>query len=126
VIHPADIDQFFQHYGWTARRIGEEHWQTTYRGDRAVFTIDVRLTEEWLFFAIDLSASGWSEKPEQARKLLVANANMLMAKFAINPRGKLLLQLEMPVEGFSYSHFADCLGSLSHYADIFCREWQQA
>jgi hypothetical protein len=122
----ADIDRYFQQYGWTASKTGEGHWQATFSGDLAVFTIELYLADEWLLFTIDLSAHGWSDQPEQARRLLVANADMLMAKFAIRPHGKLLLQIEMPIEGFGYSHFADCLGALSHYADLFCREWRQA
>ena len=121
-----DIDRFFQQYGWTASKTGAGHWQAAFSGDRAIFTIDVHLRGAWLLFSIDVSAHGWSDHPEQARRLLAANADMLMAKFAIAPHGKLLLQIEMPIEGFGYSHFADCLGALSHYADLFFREWRQA
>jgi hypothetical protein len=125
-IRAADIDHYFQRYGWIARKTDDDHWQTTFTGDLATFTIDVSLSDQWLHCAIDLSSYGWSDKPEQARRLLAANADMLMAKFAIDPHSKLLLKLEMPLEGFGYSHFADCLGALSHYADIFCREWYSA
>ncbi len=122
----ADVEHYFQQYGWRASQKGEGRWQASFTGDLAVFTIDVRLTEEWLLFAIDLSSHGWADNADQARKLLAANADMLMAKFAIGPQGNLLLQIEMPTEGFGYSHFADCLGALSHYADQFCREWGRA
>ena len=121
-----DIDQYFQRYGWTASKTADGHWKTTFTGDLGIFTIDVRLDPEWLLFAIDLSARGGPDSPERMRDLLIANGEMLMAKFAIGPQGNLLLRVEMPTEGFGYSHFADCLGALSHYADRFCREWQQA
>ncbi len=120
-----DIDRFFQQYGWTATRTGEGRWRTTFTGDLAIFTVNLHLTADWLIFTIDLSSYGWSGSPDQASRLLAANAQMLMAKFAIGPHSRLLLQIEMPTEAFTYSHFADCLGALAHYADVFCREWRQ-
>src|SRR5512140_450523 len=105
LIQAADIDHYFQRYGWTANKTSQDHWQTTFRGDLVTFTVDLSLTAQWLLFTIDLSSYGWSDIPDQARRLLAANADMLMAKFALNPRGQLRLQIEMPVEGFGYSHF---------------------
>ncbi len=122
-VQAADITRYFEQYGWTAAQPDVNHWQATFVGDQATFTVDVRLTPDWLLFAIDLSALGSLDSPDRARSLLVGNAQMLMAKFAIEPGGKLLLRIDMPTQGFTYSHFVDCLGALSHYADLFRSEW---
>jgi hypothetical protein len=72
-------------------------------------------------FTIDLSSHGGSGNADRALELLAAYV-LMMAKFTIGLRGNLLLQLELPTEGFTCSHFADCLGALWHYADGFCHE----
>jgi hypothetical protein len=122
-VQPAQVEQYFQQYGWTARRIGAQKWQTTFVGDHAIFTVGVSLAPDWLSFAIDLSAY-W--RPDQSlQDLLLANEQMRLVKFALNAQGRLLMQAELPTEGFSFSHFADCLGALSHYADLFVGETER-
>ena len=116
----ADVERYFEQYGWAATRTGASDWQATFTGEQATFTVDVQLTADWIHFAIDLSSFGWLDTPDQARRLLAANADLLLARFAISPQAGLLLQIDMPTEGFVYSHFVDCLGALSHYADMFC------
>jgi hypothetical protein len=118
-VQAADVARYFEQYGWVARRTGERDWQTTFTGDLATFTVEVHLTDDWLHFVIDLSSFGWLDTPDQVRRLLAANADMLLARFAIGPQANLLLRIDMPTEGFVYSHFVDCLGALSHYADLF-------
>ncbi len=125
MVSASAIEQYFEQYGWSAARIGDGRWQTTFRGDRAVLTVEVQLTADWLLFAISLPGDRVQAQAEQVDRLLVANAQMLLAKFAVNAQGGLLLRVDMPTEGFTYSHFVDCLGALSHYADVYFDTWSQ-
>ncbi len=120
MVNASAIEQYFERYGWSAARIGPGTWQTTFRGDRAILTIEVNLTVDWLQFAVNLPQTG---DPVQVEQLLVANAQMWLAKFAVDAQGRLLLRADMPTEGFTYSHFVDCLGALSHYADAYFDAW---
>jgi hypothetical protein len=120
MVSASDVEQCFERYGWLAARIGDGRWQTTFQGDRAVLTIEVHLTADWLLFVMNLPRAG---DPIRADNLLVANADMMLAKFAIDRQGRLILRADVPTEGFTYSHFADCLGALSHYADLYFDEW---
>lgn len=115
----ADIDQYFAQYGWQPVNVRDSSWQVTFEGDRANFTIELELNADWVVFTIRLTNDG-GYQPE---KLLAANAQMWLTRFAIAPDGCLLLRADMPTEGFSYSHFVDCLGALSHYADLFYDLW---
>ena len=120
MVNASDIDQYFERYGWSAARIGAGTWQTTFRGDRATLTIEVNLTADWLLFSANLPRTGDQVRVDH---LLVANAQMWLAKFAVDPQGRLLPRADMPTDGFTYAHFVDCLGALSHYADVYFDEW---
>ncbi len=121
MVNASDIEQYFEQYGWSAARTGAGTWQTTFQGDRAILTIEVSLTPDWLLFAMNLPRTGGQVRGDH---LLAANAQMCLAKFAVDSQGRLLLRADMPAEGFTYSHFVDCLGALSHYADIYVDEWR--
>jgi hypothetical protein len=121
VLTAADIDRFFQQYGWIPTYTADNRWQVTFAGDTAAFTITILLTEDWLSGEIDLSAYRQMIPPAEA--LLMVQAGMPLAKFAIDPQGNFVLRAELPTEGLVYSHFTDCLGSLSHYADFFLKQW---
>ncbi len=122
MVNDSHIEQYFEQYGWSAARTGAGMWQTTFRGDHAVLTIEVQLTADWLLFAMKLPRTGGSAR---ADRLLAANAHMRLARFAMDQQGRLLLRADMPTEGFTYGHFVDCLGALSHYADLYFDEWSQ-
>ncbi len=119
----ADIDRYFQQYGWLVSRAADDadRWHVTCKGDFSAFTINVALTVDWVIFEVELASQGHY----LIEDLLAANARMLLVKFAVDALGRLLLKTELPTEGFAYSHFVDCLGALSHYTDEFLRDQQQ-
>jgi hypothetical protein len=121
-VQASDVDAFFKQYGWRATKLSEDTWQAIFAGEHRPFIIRVTLTSDWLYFALDLASYDWQRRyPE---RLLEANGQMWLAKFATDTEGRLLLRADMPTEGFVYSHFSDCLGALSHYADHFSAEWK--
>ena len=123
LVRPAEVERYFERYGWAVTRIREQQWQAAFAGDHDTLTVTLDLAPDWLSFAIDLSAYWHSD--DSVRDLLVANAEMKLVKFALDTQGHLLLQAELPTEGFAYSHFVDCLGALSHYADNFVGETER-
>ncbi len=120
MVSTSDIEQYFQQYGWVAARTGDGTWRTTFWGDQTVLTIEVNLTADWLLFAVTLPQT---PGPLRSERLLAANAQMWLAKFAVDSQGRLLLRADMPTDGFTYSHFVDCLGALTHYADVYYDAW---
>ncbi len=118
----SDVDAFFALYGWKPTKLAENSWQAVFAGEHGTFTIRVTLTSDWLYFALDLAPYDWQRRHPE--RLLEANGRMWLAKFATDTEGRLLLRAEMPTEGFVYSHFSDCLGALSHYADHFSNIWK--
>jgi hypothetical protein len=58
--------------------------------------------------------------------ILQANHQLNMAKFALDSDGDVSLSVEMPTEGFTYSHFADAMTALSIYADEYRDQFNEA
>ncbi|MFZ9887294.1 MAG: YbjN domain-containing protein [Myxococcota bacterium] len=120
-----DIESFFRTYGWQFDRPGEGHFRTGFVGESGQYEIWVNLSEDWVYFAI----SPYVERPVVDgvaqvvhRLMLRANHDLNLAKFALDQDGDVVLMVELPREGFAYSHFADSLTALSHYAD----QWRPA
>ena len=119
-IAPETIDSFFEQYGWTFERSGDDTWRTGFRGDTSSFRIFVKVTEHWVFFTI--APLVIAPKDEELTRrlhwhLLRLNRDINMAKFCIDSDSDVVLTVELPTENLDYSEFSDALGALSHYAD---------
>jgi hypothetical protein len=80
------------------------------------------VTEAWVYFAISPYVVRHEDQPHGEAVLdviLRANHELNLAKFALDEDGDVLLSVELPLEGFGYSQFADALTALSHYADSY-------
>ncbi len=118
-----DIADYFHTYGWQFDRPSEGLFRTGFVGDSGHYEIWIRVTEAWIYFTISpffAAEEGQELASEVLRLLLHANHELNLAKFALDEDGDVLLVVELPRAGFSYSHFADALTALSHYAD----EWR--
>jgi len=104
-------------------------FRTGFRGDEGEYEIWVRLSDAWVFFSIDplidLPPSG-AHGPEVVDLILRINEEINYAKFALDGDGDLALSVEIPRAGTGYSHFADALGALAHYADQYRRDFDRA
>ena len=119
------IDEFFERYGWSSSREGEDLWRTGFRGDTNTFYILVRLVEDWIFFLIIpfvVAPTNIVCQWRLHRYLLRTNQLMNMAKFYLDSDGDVGLTVELPTENFDYSEFADALNALSYYADKYYLE----
>lgn len=115
-----DIAAFFDTYGWQFDRPSEGLFRTGFLGDSGHYEIWIRVTEEWIYFTINpffAAPEGEELGAHVLRLLLRANHDLNLAKLALDEDGDVLLAVELPRTGFSYSHFADALTALSHYAD---------
>lgn len=124
-----EIPQFFQAYGWQFERSGEGLYRTGFVGDSGHYEIWVRVTDQWVYFTINPFVErpdGRSHGEEVLTLLLQANHEVNMAKFALDEDGDVLLAVELPCESFGYSHFADALTALSHYADLYRERFEAA
>ena len=124
-IAPETIDSFFEQYGWTYERDGDDLWRTGFRGDVSGFRIFIKLTEHWAFFTIAPFVVAPKDKACTHRlnwHLLRLNRDINMAKFCLDADGDVVLTVELPTENLDYSEFSDALGALSHYADNYYLE----
>lgn len=124
-----DIASFFETYGWQFDRPSESVFRTGFVGDFGHYEIWIRVTEQWVYFTI----TPFYAAPEGDRVsdvvltlLLRANYELNLAKFTLDEDGEVQLAVELPREGFSYSHFADALTALSHYADQWRPTFEEA
>ena len=117
---PDDVlRKYFDDYGWTFERLDEQTCRTGFRGQNGSFSVLVRTSQHWVIFSINPLMSppetGWGHATLQT--LAAANHHVNMVKFGIDGENDVFLTVELPVEGFGYSHFADALSAISHTAD---------
>lgn len=128
-LEPEEIPAFFNTYGWQFEPGGEGLYRTGFVGDTGHYEIWVRVTERWIYFTINpfVERRGDEEHGEEVLRLvLAANHEVNLAKFAIDEDGDVVLAVELPCESFGYSHFADALTALSHYADLYRERFESA
>lgn len=115
-----DLAQFFQTYGWDFERRESGVFRTGFRGDCGPWEIWLKVTDAWVYFAINPflhRPDGRVHGASTLTALLRANHELNLAKFAVDEDGDLSLSVELPVQGFCYAHFADALTALALYAD---------
>lgn len=124
-----DIADFFETYGWQFERPSEGVFRTGFIGDFGHYEIWIRVSEAWVYFTISpffRAGEGESLSDVILALLLRANHDLNLAKFALDEDGEVQLTVELPREGFAYSHFADALTALSHYADQWRPTFEEA
>lgn len=117
---PDTIDRWFEEYGWKSDREGDCLWRTSFRGDVSDFRIFVKMTEDWIYFAIApfIIAPKYDDLLQRLYwHILRLNSDINMAKFCVDSDGDVVLTVELPTESLDYSEFRDAINSLAHYAD---------
>jgi hypothetical protein len=120
-LETEDIAGFFDLYGWRYERESEGLFRTGFVGESGHYEIWLRISDDWIYFTINpfVHPPEGGLTDEQLRLLLRTNHDLNLAKLAVDEEGDVLLTVEMPRVGFRYSHFADALTALSHYADLY-------
>lgn len=124
-LSPEMLNDFFERYGWTYSRESDDTWITGVRTRVSAFRIMVRMTEHWVFFIINPFVVAPPDDKDRLRVYYHAlryNLDMNFAKLGIDSDGDIFMAVEMPTEGFGYSHFVDALDGLSHHASMIYAE----
>lgn len=118
---PEAIEGFFEQYGWSCERVDDLTFRTGFRGQNGTYAALVRLTEHWVVFTINPyirpPEGGWGLAG--LRALALVNQAIHMAKLGIDADGDAFLTVELPSEGFEYSHFSDAMTAVTQSADGF-------
>jgi hypothetical protein len=89
-------------------------------GGEALPPFIVQCTENWVLLSIlPLLAAEAFRAEGVARRLLEANRDMRLAKFALDKNGALVLCAELPTESLDETEIADAVGRMVHYAHQF-------
>jgi hypothetical protein len=123
-----DLGHYFDAYGWRYERRDTSVFRTGFMGETGHYDIWLKVTEAWVYFAINpyVPRPGRGHGASTLHTMLRANHELNLAKFAVDDDGDMLLSVEMPSEGFCYTHFADALTALAHYADDYRRRIEEA
>jgi hypothetical protein len=124
-----DIAEFFDEYGWRYERRSDGLFRSGFQGDTGHYEIWIRVSDEWVYLTITPFVAKPDDEdhpPAVLEALLRSNYELNLAKFALDEDGDILLTVELPREGFDYSHFADSLTALSHYADLYKERFEHA
>ena len=117
--HVAEVARYFRRYGWAFDRLDDETFRTSFRGKNAAFIALVRMTEHWVVLTVNpfVRSPDGGLGPVALRFLATANFQESIVKLGLDDDDDVFINVELPVEGFSYELFAAALTSLSHAAD---------
>jgi hypothetical protein len=82
----------------------------------------VQCTENWVMLSILPMFSGGFHPDDLSRRLLAANRDMRLAKFAMDRNGAVVLCAELPTESLDPSEVADAIQRMTGYARRFMTE----
>lgn len=84
----------------------------------------VQLSENWVVLSIlPMITPGTYREADLGRRLLAANRDMRLAKFALDKNRAVVLCAELPTESLDYSEIADALHRMVDYARQFLVEF---
>jgi hypothetical protein len=117
----AEIARFFRRYGWSFEKLEEDTFRTGFRGKNAAFVALVRVTPHWVVFTVNplMRAPDGGFGAATLRALAMANQQANLAKLGIDDDGDAFINVELPAEGFAFSHFVAAVNALAYFADSF-------
>jgi putative sensory transduction regulator len=84
----------------------------------------VQLSENWVLLSMLPMLGRGAYRPEDlGRRLLAANREMRLAKFALDKNGAVVLCAELPTESLDASEIADAVQRMAQYARRFAAEF---
>jgi hypothetical protein len=83
----------------------------------------IQCGEHWVLLSmLPMIAAGEPRPQDMNRRLLAANRDMRVAKFAIDESGDVILCAELPTESLDFSELADAVKRMIQYARLFAFE----
>lgn len=119
---PQDIKDFFEQrkMPYTSAEEDDTLWYAEIVTGEEQFEFFVNLDEEegWVYLTINPFVP--TPDPDcldnLSRHLARLNYDVTMAKFVIDDEGDVAVTVELPAEGFTYTHFATAMAALSNAA----------
>src|SRR5258708_4864657 len=109
------IERFIVRAGYSTRLENATTVQVVH-GEAQLPPFFVQLSEHWVLLSmLPLRGSSELNEGELGRRLLEANREMRVAKFALDPEGGVVLCAELPTESLDESELADAVRRVVHY-----------
>jgi hypothetical protein len=91
-------------------------------GEEALPPFFVQLSEHWVLLSMLPLLAGATRPDDLGQRLLAANREMRVAKFALDSAGAVVLCAELPTESLDESELADAVRRVVHYARDLVRD----
>ena len=116
-----DVCDLFERYGWAYRKQDERTLLADFRGESRDFVVGARLDDSWLTLTVVSYLPPLPSEPERLgrihRRLLELNAQMSIARFAINRDAEIILTADLPGhKKLGYDIFATAMDALTFFA----------
>lgn len=83
----------------------------------------IQCTEHWVLLSmLPMRSAGEQRVDDLYRRLIAANRDMRVAKFAIDKNGEIVLCIELPTESLNFSELGDAVKRMVQYARLFFTE----
>lgn len=120
MIDNATLQGWIDKLGYDTVIDGASMLRLTAREGAPLPSFFVQCTENWVLLSIlGLVDEGTFRPDDLGRRLLAANREMLVAKFALDEAGEIILCAELPTESLDPSELADAVSRLATAARRF-------
>jgi hypothetical protein len=126
VIDLPTLERWISQIGWKAIPVDASTLRIERddaEGERSLPPFFVQWTPNWVVLSIlPVLARGEYRAEDLARRLLAANREMRLAKFALDANRAVVLSAELPTESLDYSEVETAIERMTHYAQEWRRE----
>jgi hypothetical protein len=120
VIDVATLQGWIEKLGYDTALDGASMLRLTAREGEPLPSFFVQCTENWVLLSILGLVEPDAFRPDDlGRRLLAANREMRVAKFALDENGEIILCAELPTESLDFSEVADAVSRLAALARRF-------
>jgi Tir chaperone family protein CesT len=120
VIDTATLQGWIEGLGYDTALDGASTIRLTAREGAPLPSFFVQCTKNWVLLSILGLLDAEAFRPDDlGRRLLAANREMRVAKFALDENGEVILCAELPTESLDLSELADAVGRLASIARRF-------
>ncbi len=120
MIDTATVQGWIEKLGYDTALDGASTLRLTPREGEPLPSFFVQCTENWVLLSIlGLLEEGAFRPDDLNRRLLAANREMRVAKFALDENGEIVLCAELPTESLDPSELADAVSRLDSLARRF-------
>ncbi len=120
MIDVATLQGWIEKLGYDTALDGASMLRLTAREGAPLPAFFVQCTENWVLLSVLGLVEADAFRPDDlGRRLLMANREMRVAKFALDESGEIILCAELPTESLDFSELADAVGRIAALARRF-------